>query len=158
MTVKKFGCLMLILMVFQHVCHVRFMCLPPTSISLSLWWVGATSNMFRKPEDMPYTVQIFFLWHLSNVVQKKGAEVGHFQGKTWFLVIVLQNHSRFLWSSNLESLYDIAVCDCLHQFWFILTRLSLGRKVDTLELLRHTVNSETFCCLFRPQNKLGHNH
>ena len=24
------------LMVFQHVCHVRFMCLPPTSITLSV--------------------------------------------------------------------------------------------------------------------------
>ena len=53
-----------------------------------------------------------------------------------------------LWSSNLESLYDIAACGCLHQFRFILTRLSLGGKVDTLELLRHTMNSEIFLLSF----------
>ena len=50
--------------------------------------------MFPKSEDMPYTVHIFFSSHLTNIVQKNGAKVGHFQEKTGFHIILLQNHSR----------------------------------------------------------------
>ena len=50
--------------------------------------------MFRKPEDMPYKVHIFFFSHLTNIVQKNGANIGHFQETTGFHVILLHNHSR----------------------------------------------------------------
>ena len=50
--------------------------------------------MFQKPENMPYTVHIFFPSHLINIVQINGAKVGHFEEKTDFHIILLQNHSR----------------------------------------------------------------
>ena len=50
--------------------------------------------MFRTSEDMPYTVHMFVVSHLINIVQKKGAKVGHVQEKTGFYIILLQNHSR----------------------------------------------------------------
>ena len=53
--------------------------------------------------------------------------------KKRFLASLLGKPFANLWCSNIESLYDIAVCDCLHQFRFILTRLSLDRKLNTLE-------------------------
>ena len=68
---------------------------------------------------MLHTVQIFFLWHPSNMVQKNGAEVGHYQGKTGFLTSIFAKPFANLWSSNLNRcmiLQFVIVCISFDSF------------------------------------------
>ena len=58
---NNFDFLMLVLMVFQHVLQVRFMCLPPSSFSLNLSRIVSIANVFRNPKHMPYTVHTIIL-------------------------------------------------------------------------------------------------
>ena len=137
-----------ILMGLQHVLHGGFMSLPPKfyfSERMMSW--GNIKYVLEVWGHALHGAEIPCLTSQHHSTERCSRKWG-FSRKKRFFASSFSKPFVNLWSSNLESLYDIAVCDCLQQVWIILTRLSLGRKEDTLELLRHTKNSETLLLFF----------